>query len=180
MAPNLLEQRFTAAAPDQVWSSDITYIDTEEGRLYLAALKDLCSGKIVGYAMDERMTRHLVMRALFRAASLRRSAPGLIVHSDRGSQYCSHEYRALVTQFGMQASMSRRGNCYDNAPIESFWGTMKNELVYQRRFATRQQARWEIIQYIELFYNRQRRQARLGYLSPAAFMQQYRQQSGAA
>lgn len=180
VAPNLLEQRFTAAAPDLVWSSDITYIDTEEGWLYLAALKDLCSGEIVGYAMDERMTRHLVMQALFRAASLRRPAPGLIVHSDRGSQYCSHEYRALVTQFGMKASMSRRGNCYDNAPIESFWGTMKNELVYQRRFATRQQARREITQYIELFYNRQRRQARLGYLSPAAFMQQYRQQSGAA
>jgi putative transposase len=111
VAPNLLEHRFTAEAPDKVWSSDITYIDTAEGWLYLAALKDLCSGEIVGYAMDERMTRHLIMRALFRAASLRRPAPGLIVHSD--SQYCSHEYRALVTQFGTQTSMSRRGNCYD-------------------------------------------------------------------
>lgn len=180
IAPNLLQQHFDTSAPDQVWCGDITYIDTDEGWLYLAALKDLHCGEIVGYAMDCRMTRYLVMQALFRAVSLRRPAPGLIVHSDRGSQYCSHDYRILLTQFGMQASMSRRGNCFDNAPIESFWGTLKNELVHHRRYATREQARREITEYIEVFYNRQRRQARLGYLSPAAFMQQYRQQQYSA
>ncbi|MBK4739227.1 IS3 family transposase [Noviherbaspirillum sp. DKR-6] len=116
----------------------------------------------------------------FRAVSLRRPPPGLIQHTDRGSQYCSHEYRALVAQFGMLASMSRRGNCFDNAPIESFWGTLKNELIYHRLYATRAQARYEIAEYIDMFYNRQRRQARLGYLSPAAFRQQYFQQKTAA
>src|SRR6478672_3059761 len=117
------------------------------------------------------------MRALFRAVSLRRPPPGLIQHTDRGSQYCSHEYRTLLAQFGMQASMSRRGNCYDNAPIESFWGTLENELVHHRRYATREQVRREIAEYIDLFYNRHRRQARLGYLSPAAFRQQYLQKT---
>lgn len=180
VAPNLLQQQFGTSAPDQVWCGDITYIDTDEGWLYLAALKDLHSGEIVGYAMDCRMTRHLVMDALYRAAALRRPAPGLIVHSDRGSQYCSSQYRVLLIQFGMQASMSRRGNCYDNAPIESFWGTLKNELVHHRRYETQEQARREITEYIEVFYNRQRRQARLGYLAPAAFMQQYRQQQYSA
>jgi transposase InsO family protein len=107
-------------------------------------LKDLYSGEIVGYTMGERMTRHLVMQALFRAVSLRRPAPGLIQHTDKGSQYCLQEYRALVAQFGMQASMSRRGNCYDNAPIESFWGRLKNELIHHRRYTTREQARDEI------------------------------------
>lgn len=180
IAPNLLEQRFTAEAPNQAWVGDLTYIATDEGWLYLAGLKDLYSGEVVGYAMGERMTRHLVMQALFRAVSLRRPAPGLIQHTDRGSQYCSNEYRALVAQFGMQASMSRRGNCYDNAPIESFWGTLKNELIHHRRYATREQARREIAEYIDLFYNRQRRQKRLGYLSPVVFMQQYLQQRIAA
>jgi putative transposase len=180
VAPNLLEQRFVTEAPDQVWTGDITYIATDEGWLYLAGLKDLYSGEIVGYAMGERMTRQLVMQALFRAVSLRRPPPGVIQHTDRGSQYCSHEYRAMVAKFGMQASMSRRGNCYDNAPIESFWGTLKNELIHHRRYTTREQARREITEYIDMFYNRQRRQARLGYLSPAAFRQQYHQQRAAA
>ena len=130
--------------------------------------------------MGERMTRQLVMQALFRAVALYRPQPGLIQHTDRGAQYCSQEHRALVAQFGIQASMSRRGNCYDNAPIESFWGTLKNELIHHRRYATREQARCEIAEYIDLFYNRQRRQARLGYLSPAAFRQQYLQQRTAA
>lgn len=115
-----------------------------EGWLYLAGLKGLYSGEIVGYAIGERMSQHLVMHALYRAVLQCRPAPGLIHHTDRGAQYCSHEYRALVAQFGMQASMSRRGNCYDNAPIESFWGTLKNELVHHRRYATRAQVRREI------------------------------------
>ena len=141
--------------------------------LYLAGLKDLFSGELVGYAMSERMTKHLVMQALFRAVASHRPPRGLIHHTDRGSQYCAHAYQNLVSQFGMQASMSRRGNCFDNAPIESFWGTLKSELVYHRRFATRQQAQQEITEYIEIFYNRQRTQARLDYLSPAAFTQRF-------
>jgi putative transposase len=173
VADNLLDQNFVAEAPNQVWVTDITYIPTAEGWLYLAGHKDLFSGEVVGYAMGERMTKSLVSQSLFRAVSAKRPAAGLVHHSDRGSQYCSHEYRRLLEQFGMQASMSRRGNCYDNAPIESFWGALKNELVHHRRYATREEAIREITEYIEIFYNRQRRQARLGYLSPAAYEQRY-------
>lgn len=130
--------------------------------------------------MGHRMTTDLVGRALFQAVAAERPAPGLVHHSDLGSQYCSREYQGLVKQFGMQPSMGRKENCYDNAPMESFWGTLKNELVHHRRYATRAQAVDEITEYIEIFYNRQRRQARLGYLSPAVFAQQfYRQQQAA-
>ncbi|SEK15256.1 putative transposase [Paraburkholderia tropica] len=173
VAPNLLDQNFSVSSPNQAWCGDITYIATDEGWLYLAGLKDLFSGEIVGYAMSERMTKQLVMQALFRAVASHRPPPGLIQHTDRGSQYCAHAYQKLVRQFGMQASMSRRGNCFDNAPIESFWGSLKNELVYHRKFATRDQARKEIAEYIEIFYNRQRTQERLGYLSPAAFTRRF-------
>ena len=121
--------------------------------------------------LDERMTQNLVMQALFRAVAARRPARGLVHHSDRGSQYCAHAYQQLLRQFGMQTSMSRKGNCWDNAPMESCWGSLKNELIYHRRFATRGEAKREITEYIEIFYNRIRKQARLGYLSPAAFMQ---------
>lgn len=173
VAPNLLNQDFSVTAPNQAWCGDITYIATDEGWLYLAGLKDLYSGEIVGYAMSERMTKNLVMQALFRAVATRRPPAGLIHHSDRGSQYCALAYQALIGQFDMRASMSRRGNCYDNAPIESFWGTLKNELVYHQRFATREQARLAISEYIEIFYNRQRTQARLNYQSPVAFTQRF-------
>lgn len=173
VAPNLLERNFTVTAPNRVWVSDITYIATGEGWLYLAGLKDLFNGELVGYAMSERMTKNLVMQALFRGVSARRSVKGLILHSDRGSQYCAHDYQKLLEQFGMTASMSRKGDCWDNAPMESFWGTLKNELVHHRRYRTRAQAIREITEYIEIFYNRQRKQARLGYLSPAAFMRRY-------
>ncbi len=173
VAPNLLERNFTVTAPNRVWVSDITYISTGEGWLYLAGLKDLFSGELVGYAMSERMTKNLVMQALFRGVSAKRPAKGLILHSDRGSQYCAYDYQKLLEQFGMTASMSRKGDCWDNAPMESFWGTLKNELVHHRRYRTRAQAIREITEYIEIFYNRQRKQARLGYLSPAAFMRQY-------
>ena len=169
VAPNLLNQSFSVGAPNQAWCGDITYVATDEGWLYLAGLKDLYSGEIVGYAMSERMTKHLVMQALFRAASTHRPGPGLIQHTDRGAQYCSHDYQAMLKQFHMRASMSRRGNCYDNAPIESFWGTLKTELLYTCRFTSRAQAQQAITEYIELFYNRQRIQARLDYLSPAAY-----------
>lgn len=173
VADNLLEQRFEVAEPNKVWVSDITYIPTEEGWLYLAGHKDICTGEIVGYAMSDRITKNLVSKSLFRAAAAKRPEKGLIHHSDRGSQYCAHDYRKLLEQFGMKASMSRRGNCYDNAPMESFWGTLKNEVVHHSRYRTRQEAIQEITEYIEVFYNRQRRQKRLGYLSPAAYEKQF-------
>jgi putative transposase len=173
VAENLLDQQFEAATPNSVWVSDITYIPTDEGWLYLAGHKDLFNGEIVGYAMGERITKNLVSQSLFRAVAAKRPAEGLIHHSDRGSQYCSYEYRELLGQFEMKASMSRKGNCYDNAPMESFWGTLKQELVHHRRYRTRQEAIQDITEYIEVFYNRQRRQARLCFLSPAAYTQKF-------
>jgi putative transposase len=173
VAENLLNQQFKATVPNQIWLTDITYIPTEEGWLYLAGHKDVFTGEIVGYAMGPRMTKNLVSQSLFRAVAAKGPVPGLIHHSDRGSQYCSHEYRKLLDQFHMRASMSGKGDCYDNAPMESFWGTLKNELVHHRRYGTRREAIREISEYIEIFYNRQRRQARLGYLSPAAYERQF-------
>ena len=175
VAPNLLDQKFTADAPNQVWLTDITYVPTEEGWLYLAGHKGIFTGDIVGYAMSERMTKNLVSQSLFRAVAEKRPPSGLIHHSDRGSQYCAHEYRKLLDQFGMVASMSRRGNCYDNAPMESFWGLLKNELVHHRKFKTRAEATQAITEYIEIFYRRERTQARLGYLSPVVFERQFYQ-----
>jgi transposase InsO family protein len=173
VAENLLNQQFKAAAPNRIWVTDITYIPTEEGWLYLAGHKDVFTGEIVGYAMGPRMTKNLVSQSLFRAVAAKGPVAGLIHHSDRGSQYCSHEYRKLIDQFHMRASMSGKGDCYDNAPMESFWGTLKNELVHHRRYGTRREAIREISEYIEIFYNRQRMQARLGYLSPAAYERQF-------
>jgi putative transposase len=180
VAENLLNQHFKAEAPNQIWVTDITYISTEEGWLYVAGHKDVFTGEIVGYAMAPRMTKNLVSQSLFRAVAAKGPVPGLIHHSDRGCQYCSEEYRKLLNQFHMRASMSRKGNCYDNAPMESFWGTLKNELVHHRRYETRREAIQEITEYIEIFYNRQRRQARLGYLSPAAYERQFYEMSIAA
>jgi transposase InsO family protein len=173
VAENLLNQRFEATMPNEIWLSDITYIPTEEGWLYLAGHKDLFTGEIVGYAMGNRITKNLVSQSLFRAVAAKGPGVGLTHHSDRGSQYCAHEYRKLVDQFKMRASMSRKGDCYDNAPMESFWGTLKNELIHHRRYKTRGEAIREITEYIEVFYNRQRRQARLGYLSPAVYERQF-------
>jgi len=173
VAPNLLEQRFTATAPNEIWVSDMTYIATDEGWLYCAAHKDLFSGEIVGYALGARITKDIVIRSLLKAVATKRPHHGLIHHSDRGSQYCSGEYRKFLDRFHMNSSMSRKGNCYDNAPMESFWGTLKNELVYHQRYATREQAIREITEYIEVFYNRQRRQERLGYLSPSQYERQF-------
>jgi len=173
VAENILGQQFTVTAPNKVWTSDITYVPTDEGWLYVAGHKDLYAGNIVGYAMGERLTRNLISQSLLRAVATKRPAQGLIHHSDRGSQYCSHEYRTILDRFGLTASMSRKGNCYDNAPMESFWGTPKQELVHHRRYRTRREAIRDITEYIEIFYNRQRRQARLGFLSPAAYEQRY-------
>ncbi len=180
VAPNLLAQSFTAERPDAVWTTDITYVPTDEGWLYVAAIKDLFAGEVVGRSFGDRMTTDLVVCALEQAVVTRRPTSGLVHHSDRGSQYCSHEYQALLGSYEMRVSMSRTGNCYDNAPVESFRGTLKNELVHHRRYATRAEAEREIGEYIDIFYNRQRRQARLGYVSPAAYTQQFVQQQQAA
>ena len=169
VAPNLLCQRFSVPLPNQVWVSDITYIPTNEGWLYLAGIKDLCTKEIVGYALNERMTHDLVGRALFRAISAKKPSRGLIHHSDRGSQYCSRNYQKLLKQFGIVPSMSRKGNCYDNAPMESWFGTLKSELTHHRHYRNRHEATKEIVEYIEIFYNRQRRHAKLGNISPAEF-----------
>ena len=173
VAPNLLDQDFVAEAPNQKWVADISYIWTAEGWLYLAAILDLFSRKIVGWAMGERVNRHLVHKALQMALTTRRpeAAPkGLpLHHSDRGSQYASHDYRALLADHQIQVSMSRTGNVYDNSVMESFFATLKTELVHRRRYQTRAEAATDLFAYIEGFYNRRRRHSSLGYLSPEQF-----------
>jgi len=139
----------------------------------LAGHKDLFNGDIVGYAMGERLTRNLVSQSLFRAIETKRPSQGLLHHSDRGSQYCSHDFRNILKQHGFIASMSRKGNCYDNAPMESFWGTLKQELTNHRRYRTRREAIQDITEYIEIFYRRQRLQPGLGFLSPVVYEQKY-------
>ena len=151
VATNVLGQCFRVQQPNSAWVSDITYVATDEGWLYLAGLKDLHSGRIVGYAMADHLRQSLVIQALEQALQTRRPQPGLICHSDRGSPYCAGDYQQRLHQHGCQPSMSRRGNCYDNAPMESFLGTLKTELVHRNRFETRQQAIAQITDYIELF-----------------------------
>jgi transposase InsO family protein len=180
VAENRLAQTFTATRPNETWLTDITYVPTEEGWLYVAGVKDLYTCEVVGYAMGARMTTDLVSHALRKAVGAKRPRPGLIHHSDRGSQYCAHDYQDQLRQWGMIPSMSRKGNCYDNAPMERVWETLKTELVHHRRYDTREQARREITEYIEVFYNRQRRHSRLGNCSPAAFAQQWVRQQPAA
>lgn len=170
VAPNVLDQNFAAAAaPNQVWGADITYIATDEGFLYLAGVMDLYSRRIVGWSMDDTMTTDLVERAFTAAVLSRKPAFGLLHHSDRGTQYTSGRYRELLQQHGVEASMSRTGNCYDNAVVESFWGKLKTEMVHHEHFTTRAQARAAVFEYIEMFYNRVRPHAALDYLSPEAF-----------
>ena len=173
IAPNLLDRQFTCTAPNRVWVGDITYIPTDEGWLYLAAIKDLYSCEIVGWAMDARMTKTLVADALRSAYWRKKPSPGLLHHSDRGSQYCSEAYRALQASYGMQTSMSRKGNSWDNAPMESFFGTLKTESLHHYRFANREEARRVVFEYIEVFYNRIRRHAKIGNQVPADFASQY-------
>ncbi|EEW8189272.1 TPA: IS3 family transposase [Escherichia coli] len=175
VAPNLLNQTFAPTAPNQVWVADQTYVATQEGWLYLAGIKDVYTCEIVGYAMGERMTKELTGKALFMALRSQRPPAGLIHHSDRGSQYCAYDYQVIQEQFGLKTSMSRKGNCYDNAPMESFWGTLKNESLSHYRFNNRDEAISVIREYIEIFYNRQRRHSRLGNISPAAFREKYHQ-----
>ena len=171
VAPNVLAREFESEAPNEKWLTDITYIGTEEGWLYLAAVMDLCSRRIVGWSMGRRLTSKLVKDALKLAVAQRQPGSGLLQHSDRGSQYASADYRVLLRAWGMEASMSRKGNCYDNAPMESFFGTLKSERVHHRRYRTRAEARQDIFHYIEIFYNRKRRHSAIGYMSPAQFEQ---------
>ena len=169
VAPNRLNQEFTADRPDQIWLTDITYVPTAEGWLYLAVVLDLYSRRIVGWAMRDSLHRQLVIEALQMALTARQPPPGLLHHSDRGSQYASDDYQALLTQANMVGSMSRKGNCYDNAPVESFFGTLKTELVFHQHYATQAEARLDIFEYIEAFYNRFRRHSALGYKSPVKY-----------
>jgi len=169
IAPNRLALTPNATKPNQIWVADITYIQTKEGWLYLAAILDLYSRRIVGWAMSERIDTELVLKALAMALLHRSPPPNLLFHSDRGVQYASADYRHALSQAGLIASMSRKGNCYDNAAIESFWSTLKLELIYRRSFDTRVHAQSEIFDYIETFYNRQRSHSALDYRSPVDF-----------
>lgn len=175
VAPNLVDREFAAAAPNEKWTTDITYIPTREGWLYLAVVLDLFSRRIVGWAMSARMTSDLVLDALHMAIRERKPTVGLIHHSDRGSQYTGAPYQELLKSHQFQVSMSGTGNCYDNAPIESFFGSLKMERVHHVVYETRAQARTDIFFYIEAFYNRQRRHSTLGYVSPAAHEAAYYQ-----
>lgn len=169
IAENLLDQDFSAERPNQRWVTDITYVPTHEGWLFLAAVMDLYSRRIVGWAMDATMTTDLVLGALHMAIGNRQPDSGLVHHSDRGSQYASEEYRSSLAAHRMIPSMSRTACCYDNAAMESFWATLKRELVHRHTFARRIDARRQIFEYIERFYNRVRRHSSLGYLPPEAF-----------
>jgi putative transposase len=169
VAPNVLEQSFEQTAANVAWVADITYIHTDEGFLYLAAVLDLFSRKIVGWAMADHMRAELCCDALNMALQQRRPGAELLHHSDRGVQYACDEYQALLDKHRIEVSMSAKGNCYDNAVMESFFGTLKTESVYHEHYATHEQARQSIFDYIEAFYNRQRRHSALGYLSPEDF-----------
>lgn len=170
VAPNHLAERpASPARPGEVWQADITYVATKEGWLYVAGVLDACSRRIVGWAADDAMPTALVARAFERAVQTQRPAPGLLHHSDRGSQYASDAYRQLLRRHGVVASMSRSGNCYDNAKMESFWATMKTELINGQVYATRAEAKSVLFRYIEIFYNRQRLHGALGFYSPVDF-----------
>ena len=169
VSPNLLRRDFHVLQQDKVWVGDITYIWTTEGWLYLAVVIDLYSRRVVGWSINKRMTKQLVMDALLMAIWRRKPAPGLIFHSDRGSQYCSNDFQRLLKTHGIRSSMSRKGDCWDNAVAESFFGTLKLELVFWEEYETRDQATGSIIEYIEMFYNSQRRHSYLGYLTPMEF-----------
>lgn len=174
VAANVLNRKFSSKAPDLKWVTDITYIFTKEGWLYLAIVLDLFSRKVVGYHMDKRITRNLVIQAAHMALRRRQPKPGLLHHSDRGSQYASYDYRQILDRTGMVPSMSRKGNCYDNAAMESFFATLKKELIYRRPFDTRQQAMMAIFEYVEGWYNKKRRHSALGQCSPEHFEQRVR------
>src|SRR4051794_33702552 len=169
VAENVVDRQFEPEAPNRVWTADITYVPTREGWLYLAAVEDLHSRRIVGWSMGERIDSRLVVDALEMAISRRLPDAGLVAHSDRGSQYASEHYQRLLAGHGIVCSMSRRANCWDNAPMESFFASLKKELVHDADYATREEARASLFEYIEVFYNRVRRHSALGYKSPIEY-----------
>jgi putative transposase len=171
VAENLLDRRFDPEEPNERWVADITYIPTREGWLYLAAVEDLYSRRVVGWSMADHMESRLVVDALELAVGRRLPDEGLLAHSDRGSQYASEHYQRLLARHGIACSMSRRADCWDNAPMESFFASLKKELVHGADFTTRQEARAAIVEYIEVFYNTKRRHSSLGYVSPAEYEQ---------
>jgi putative transposase len=175
-ASNLLQQDFTAAIPNQRWVADITFVATDEGWLYVSAILDLFSRRIIGLAMSERITTDLVSAALNQALTHRMTTTELIHHSDKGCQYTSTTFQQLLRTYGIVSSMSGTGNCYDNAAMESFFHTLKTELIYFEHYKTREQAKQSIFEYVEVFYNRQRRHSTLGYLPPSTFENQWYQQ----
>lgn len=168
-APNRLQQVFVASGADRIWAGDLTAIATRAGWLYLAVLLDLYSRRVIGWAMSAKPDQHVALQALHMAMTHRRPQPGLIHHSDRGALYTSVAYQRLLTQHGILASMSRKGNCFDNAAVESFFSTLKNELVHEQNFHTREEAQAAVFEFIEVFYNRQRLHQTLGYVSPIQF-----------
>jgi transposase InsO family protein len=171
VAPNVLGRQFAAAAPNQRWVADLTYLPTREGWLYLAAVEDLYSRRVVGWSMGERLDSRLVVDALDMAVRQRLPGAGLVAHSDRGCQYASDHYRRLLAAHRITCSMSRKGDCWDNAPMESFFATLKKELTHHEDYQTRDDARASVFAYIEGFYNRVRRHSALGYVSPEAYEQ---------
>jgi putative transposase len=175
VAPNLLRKDFAAEKANQKWVGDITYIPTQEGWLYLAAIEDLFHKKIVGWSLDSRMTKKLTLTALNQAICREKPSRGLIFHSDRGSQYAAYDYQDMLRAHGIKQSMSAKGDCYDNACIESFFATLKKELIHRRRFKTRDEARTAIINYIETWYNSRRLHSSLGYMSPMEFEKYHRE-----
>jgi len=171
VAANVLGRQFTPRAANRAWVADITYIPTREGWLYLAAVEDLYSRQVVGWSLAERLTSRLAVDALEMAVQRRLPGTGLVAHSDRGSQYASDHYQQRLAQHDLTCSMSRRGNCWDNAPMESFFASLKKELVHREDYQTRAEARRSVFEYIEVFYNRVRRHSALGYVSPVAYEQ---------
>ena len=169
VAANTLNRQFTVESPNRVWAGDLTYVWTTEGWLYLAVILDLYSRLVIGWAMGQRLTGELAEQALLMALTNRQPSAGLLHHSDRGSQYAATHYQQVLTTYGITSSMSRKGNCWDNACVESFFGTLKRELVYHRHYATRKDATQDIFEYIEVVYNRKRRHSTLGYDSPTEY-----------
>jgi putative transposase len=180
IADNVLERKFEVDGPDKVWAADITYIRTWEGWLYLAVVIDLFSRRVVGWSMATHLRTDLILDALKMALGRRLPGPGMLHHSDRGSQYASHNYRNTLKAHGITCSMSRKGNCWDNAVVESFFGTLKTELIYRRPWPSIKMARTGVAEYIEVFYNRKRRHSYVGYVSPVEFEKQFAKKDGIA
>jgi putative transposase len=175
---NVLNREFSPSAPNQAWGTDITYLWTQQGWIYLAVVIDLYSRRVVGWSIDRRMKKALVIRALMMAVNLRKPPPGLIHHSDRGSQYASHDYQKLLRQYGLICSMSRKGNCWDNAPVERFFSSLKREWTGDRLYRTRQEAIADVREYVAVYYNSKRLHSTLGYTTPMNYEKDLNKVSG--